>query len=63
MFCDNGADPTTALSSGLSPLIYAAKKGLDEICLYLFLRTKEIDYEDPITGYNVFMIYMLREDK
>lgn len=31
--------------------------------MYLLLRTKDIDAEDPNTGHNVFVNYMLREDK
>ena len=62
MFCDSGTDPLDA-KVGISPLIYTAEKGLDSICMYLLLRTKEINGEIHKTGHNVFVTYMLRHDK
>lgn len=46
----------------MNPLIYAAKRGLHEIAMYLSLRVKDINVEDSKTGLNIFSIYMLKED-
>ena len=43
MFCDHGADINTVSESGLTSLMYAATKGFDDICMYLSLRTADID--------------------
>jgi ankyrin repeat protein len=43
MFCDHGADPNTLLIHGRNVLLHSAKQGLNEICMYLFLRIKDID--------------------
>ena len=63
MFCDHGADIDNTLSSaGLSPLMYAATKSYDEICMYLSLRATDVDIVDEKTGKNVFAIYLARKD-
>lgn len=62
MFCDHGADIETVNSKGLTPLIYAATKGFDDICMYLSLRTEDVDLEDKTTGKNVFSIYLIKKD-
>ena len=62
MFCDHGADINTKSSSGLTPLMYAATKGYDHICMYLSLRTDNVDLEDETTGKNVFSIYLEKKD-
>lgn len=46
MMCDHGADISTPSKSGQSPMIYAATKGFDDICMYLSLRSNEVDLED-----------------
>ena len=56
--CDHGADITTKSRSGMSPMIYAATKGCDEICMYLSLRSNFVDLEDEVSGNNVFSIYL-----
>lgn len=58
MFCDHGADISSAEISGMNPLVYAAKRGFDDICMYLCLRAKNVDVEDQNTGKTVFMIYL-----
>ena len=62
MFCDHGANIETVNSRGLTPLIYAATKGFDDICMYLSLRTEDVDLEDKTTGKNVFSIYLMKKD-
>jgi ankyrin repeat protein len=59
LFCDHGADIETRNSKGLTPLLYAALKQFDEICMYLSLRTEQVDLEDRSTGFNVFSYYLL----
>lgn len=46
----------------MNPLIYAAKQGLHEIAMYLSLRVRDINVEDQQTGFNIFTIYMLKQD-
>jgi len=43
-------------------MIYAACKKFDEICMYLSLRSDNVDIEDETTGTNVFSIYLERKD-
>jgi len=62
MLCDHGAEMETLSSEGLSPIMFAASKGVDEICMYLSLRTEDVDKEDVKTGNNVFSIYLLKKD-
>lgn len=62
LFCDHGADINTISSQGMNPLIYSATQGQDEICMYLSLRTQDINLEDKQTGQNIFTIYMLKKD-
>jgi len=38
LFCDHGADLEQKTSLGLTPMMYAALKGSDDICMYLSLR-------------------------
>ena len=40
LFCDHGCDISTPTSNGMTPLMYAASEGYDEICMYLSLRVK-----------------------
>ena len=61
MFCDHGADMSVTSLQGFTPLIYAGVKGFDEICMYLCLRTKNVDQEDN-NGKTVFIMYMLKND-
>lgn len=63
MFCDKGIDPITSMISGKNPILFSAEQNLHLICMYLLLRTKNINIENPKTGHNVFVTYMLREDK
>ena len=56
--CDHGADINTKMLSGMSPMIYAARKGYDDIAMYLSLRSDDIDLENEATGNNVFTIYL-----
>ena len=60
MFADHGADMTNLSEEGMTPQIYAAVLGFDEICMYLCLRSTNLDQENQQNGYNVFVIYMLR---
>jgi ankyrin repeat protein len=62
MFCDQGADIQGQEIGGMNPIIYSAKRGFDEICLYLCLRVKNIDIEDPTTGKTVFQIYLQKKN-
>jgi ankyrin repeat protein len=62
LFCDHGADIETRNSKGITPLMYAALKGFDQICMYLSLRTQDVDMEDKATGQNVFSIYLMKKD-
>jgi ankyrin repeat protein len=62
LFCDHGADIETRNSKGITPLMYAALKGFDQICMYLSLRTQDVDMEDMATGQNVFSIYLMKKD-
>jgi ankyrin repeat protein len=62
LFCDYGADPSELIIDKQNVLNYAAEHQLDKICMYLLLRTKDIDREDLLTGHNVFVTYMLRQD-
>ena len=43
MFCDHGANTETLNSEGLTPIIYAAQQAKDKICMYLSLRTDDVD--------------------
>lgn len=43
VFCDSGVDLSIKSSSGLSPLIYSAKLGMDNLCMYLSLRDKNLE--------------------
>lgn len=61
LFCDHGVDMENESIGGVTPLIYAAQKKFDEICMYLSLRTKRIDQEDQ-EGANVFVMYLLNQD-
>ena len=62
LFCDHGADIETRNSKGITPLMYAAIKGYDQVCMYLSLRTEDVDMEDMTTGQNVFSIYLMKKD-
>lgn len=62
LFCDHGAVIETRNSKGVTPLMYAALKGFDQICMYLSLRTEDVDVEDEATGQNVFSIYLMNKD-
>ena len=63
MFCDHGCDFETPSQNGMTPLMYAAFRGFDEICMYLSLRTDNVDEININTGKNVFGIYLSRNDK
>jgi len=39
IFCDYGADLKMKTSNGMSPMMYAATVGVDDIAMYLTLRT------------------------
>ena len=62
MFCDHGADMNITTKNGLTPLLYAATNGFDDMCMYLSLRTDNVDQEDQITGENVFTLYLKKRD-
>ena len=62
MFCDHGANVYIKSENGQNPMIYAATQGLDKICMYLSMRVNNIDMIDDRTGYNVFRIYLIRND-
>ena len=61
ILCDYDADLTIENSNGYTPLLYSAKIGRDKICMYLTLRSKEVDYEDK-DGKTVFLYYLERSD-
>ena len=63
LFCDHGCDISIPTARGLSPLMYAASEKHDDICMYLSLRVKQIDQVNEQNGKQVFIIYLLREDK
>ena len=46
LFCDHGADIEKTTTSGMTPLLYAATKGYDDVCMYLSLRTQNPEVED-----------------
>lgn len=45
----------------MTPLIYSAKRGHEKICMYLTLRSHNID-EEGEDGFNVFLIYLEKGD-
>lgn len=45
-FCDHGADIEMKTSTGMTPILYAATKGFDDVCMYLSLRSENADVED-----------------
>ena len=51
----------TPTSSGQIPLLYAADLGHDDICMYLSLRSNDLNSEND-EGKTVFITYMLRRD-
>ena len=61
--CDHGVNINKVAENGESPLIYAAVNGYHNICLYLCLRTSDVDLEDKRTAKNVFLIYLERGDQ
>lgn len=63
LFCDHcpTTGPECKSAEGLSPLMYAAKKGMDDICMYLSLRTDDVDEEDE-QGMTVFQYYLEKKD-
>lgn len=61
MFCDHGADMNEQLETSQSPLIFSASGGYDDICMYLSLRTQNINQEDSVSGMTIFVIYVLKE--
>ena len=63
MFCDHGCDFDTPSHDGMTPLMYAAHRGFDEICMYLSLRTDNVDEVNKNTGKNVFRIYLERKNR
>ena len=50
IFCDHGKDINLTTTKGYSPMLYAAKTGHDDISMYLSMRSKDIDREDPNNG-------------
>ena len=63
LFCDHGCNVDTPSRNGMTPLMYAAHRGFDEICMYLSLRTDNVDKVNENTGKNVFGIYLKRGDR
>ena len=61
MFCDHGADVNTPTQSGVMPLLYSALMNHDEICMYLTLRSDDVNLENE-DGKTVFITYLLRKD-
>ena len=61
MFCDHGCDMNEEYEGCQSPLIFSAESGYDDICMYLSLRTKNINQEDCSSGMTIFVIYILKE--
>ena len=61
IFCDHDSDLTLKNTEGMTPLMYSAKKGFDKICMYLTLRSPNVDEEDD-DGKNVFFIYLEKQD-
>jgi ankyrin repeat protein len=61
IFCDHDSDLTLKNTEGMTPLMYSAKKGFDKICMYLTLRSPNVDEEDE-HGKNVFFIYLEKQD-
>jgi ankyrin repeat protein len=48
-------------AGGTNPLLYAAERNLDEMCMYLSLRSKDLNAENE-EGKTVLVIYLLRKD-
>ena len=61
-FCDHDADLITPASNGQVPLMWAASRNHDDICMYLSLRVEDVDLINKNTGKNVFRIYLMRRD-
>jgi ankyrin repeat protein len=61
MLCDHGADLTVKNQSGQTPMIFSAKNKYDDICMYLSLRTKDINEEDE-HGLNAVFIMIQRNE-
>ena len=47
----------------MTPLIYAADQGFDDMCIYLSLRTKNIDQVCEKTGKNILVMYIIKKNK
>ena len=63
MLCDQAVNLEKIRIGGVNPLLYAATRGLDQSSMYLSLRVgKEINQEDPISGKNVFFVYLQKKD-
>jgi len=62
MLCDHGAELDVVSSDGMTPLMFAGQRGHDEICMYLSLRSEDVDAVDEKTGMNVFAIYLMKKD-
>ena len=63
LFADHGAVlEAIGGKNAKNPLIYAAENGMDDMCMYLSLRTQKVDQED-IEGNNIFNMYLKKEDK
>lgn len=59
LFCDWGTETEILNSKGHPPIMYAAQEQCDDICMYLSLRTQNINFEDG-AGQNIFVLYLLR---
>ena len=62
MLCDHGASMDVTSTKGLTPLMYAGFQGQDDICMYLSLRTNDVDKEEETSGMNIFSIYLQKSD-
>ena len=60
-FCDHGANIEMKTSTGMTPILYAATKGFDDVCMYLSLRSENADVEDQ-QGRTVLIIYLLKKN-
>jgi ankyrin repeat protein len=61
MFYDYSDDIDFEAASGISPLLHAAEQSLDDMCMYLSLRSKDLNVENH-EGKTILVIYLLRKD-
>ena len=61
MLSDHGADMNIKSAQGDTPILYSLKRGFYDICMYLTLRTNNIEEEDS-DGMNAFFHFLKKKD-